>query len=194
MNIRSLLMASVLGLAVVIGLWGIWVFESRSAGKDDANTGEFSYQLTQKPGEGPADVIVMCDEDVMSAAGDAFAKWLKLEGIPLKAPGGVMLISRLNDVTLDSSLKPLQRALVEVLKRYSPRRVVLVAHTYCIYYDTVAAWNDDLAKVRQRQIADMRASMNVLREWFPRAEISGYLAEEDANHKLVFHSATKVGL
>ena len=194
MNIRSLLMASVLGLAVVTGLWGIWVFESRSAGKDNPDTGEFSYQLTRKPTDGPADVIVMCDEDVMSEAGGAFAKWMKLEGLPLKAPGGVMLIARLNDVTLDSSLKPLQRALVEVLKRYSPRRVVLVAHTYCIYYDTLAAWNDNLANVRQRQIADMRASINVLREWFPRAEISGYLAEEDANHKVVFHAANKLGL
>jgi hypothetical protein len=187
-------MASVLGLAVVTGLWGIWVFESRSAAKDNPDTGEFSYQLTRKPGDGPADIIVMCPEDVMTDAGDAFAKWLKLEGMPLKAPGGVMLIAHLNDVTLDTSLKPLQRALVEVLKRYSPRRIVLVAHTYCIYYDTVAAWNDNLASVRQRQIADMRASINVLREWFPRAEISAYLAEEDTNHKLVFHSANKVGL
>ena len=194
MNVRSVIGASVVGLALVAGLWGVWVFESRSAAKDDPDTGEFTYQLKKKTSDIPAGVIVLCPEEVMTEAGNAFSKWLKLDGLPLKAPGGVMLIARLNDVTLDGSLKPLQRALVEVLKRYSPQRVVLVAHTYCIYYDTVAAWNDNLAGVRQRQIADMKAAAEVLRGWFPRAEISAYLAEEDADHKLVFHSANKLAL
>jgi hypothetical protein len=188
---RPLITASVLGLVLIAGLWGIWAFESRSAAKE-TDDGEFSFQLKEKQGTG--DVLIICPEEILSEPGEAFAKWLKLDGLPLKAPGGVLLTARLNDLTLDESLKPMQRALVEVLKRHSPRRVVLVAHTYCVYYDTIAAWNDDLANVRKRQIADMRASMEVLRSWFPRAEISAYLAEEDAEHKLVFRSADKLPL
>src|SRR5262245_24181161 len=101
MNIRSLIVASALVLAVIAGLWGVWVFESRSAAKDDSGTGEFSYQLSRRQSNVPADIIIMCPEDVISEAGEAFAKWLKLDGMPLKAPGGGMLIARLNDVTLD---------------------------------------------------------------------------------------------
>ena len=192
MSPRSLVTASVLVLVVVGGLAGIWVFESRSAAKDDAASGEFSYQLPQKANDASPDILIVCPEDVLTEPVDAFSKWLKLAGFPLKIPGGVMLLARLNDVTLDESLKPAQRAAVELLKRYSPRRVVIVAHTYCIYYDTLAAWNNNLGDVRRRQIADMRASMSVLQAWFPRAEISGYLAEEDGNHRLVFHSADKL--
>jgi hypothetical protein len=56
----------------------------------------------------------------------------------------------------------------------------------------VAAWNDDLAGVRQRQISDLKASVEVLQGWFPRAEVSAYLAEEDPDHKLVFHSLERL--
>ena len=136
--------------------------------------------------------MLLCPEDFLDEPSQAFAKWLKLDSIPVKIPGGMMMVARLNDLSVDQSLKPLQRSTIEVLKRYSPRRVVLVAHTNCVYYDTVAAWNDNLANVRQREINDLRAAISVLREWFPRAEVSGYLAEEDASHRLVFHAADKL--
>ena len=103
-----------------------------------------------------------------------------------------MLLARLNDISIDESLKPLQRSTVEILKRYSPRRVVLVAHTFCIYYDTLAAWNNNLSSVRQREVADLRAAIHVLQEWFPKAEVTGYLAEEDPNHRLVFHASERL--
>ena len=191
MNIRFLVTASVLVLVVGAGLWGVWAFESGSAANGAADSGEFSYQLPQKASDG-TDILLMCAEDVLAEPADAFSKWLKLDGIPLRMPGGALLLARLNDVTLDQSLKPAQRAAVEILKRHSPRRVVLVAHTNCIYYDTLAAWNNSVAGVRRRQIADMRTTMGVLHEWFPRADVSGYLAEEDGNHRLVFHSVDKL--
>jgi hypothetical protein len=191
MNIRSMWIGVLLVLLAATSLWGIWVFESRSAAKASSEgTAEFSYQLTAGPDQG--DVMFMCAEDVMNDPGEAFAQWLKLDGTPVQLPGGVMVLARLNDVTIDESLKPLERSVVEILKRYSPRRVVLVAHTYCIYYDTLAAWNNNLNGVRQREIDDLQAAIQVLRKWFPRAEISGYLAEEDADHRLTFHSADKL--
>jgi hypothetical protein len=193
MKVRSLAIGAIVILAVVLGLWGVWVLESGYAARGTAEDGaEFTYQLADKGNDSQTDIILFCPEDHMAEPSEAFSAWLKLDGIPMTVPGGTMLLAKLNDVTLDDNLKPLQRAFVEVLKRYSPRRVVLVAHTYCVYYDTLAAWNDNLSGVRTRQIEDLEASMQVLQQWFPRAKISGYLAEEDPDHKLVFHSVDKL--
>lgn len=188
MNRRSLVIGMMVVLAVVFGLWGIWTLESRStASGPEPGGAEFSYPLPDKASAVP-DLVLLCPEDAMAEPGEAFAKWLKVDGATVPVPGGAMMLAHLDDVTLDNNLKPLQRSVVEVLKRYTPRRVVLVSHSYCIYYDTVAAWNNDLANVKKRQLADMRAAVHVLGEWFPRAEISGFLAEEDAKHNLVFHA------
>src|SRR5262245_30704143 len=130
MNSKSIAVTVVVILLVAAGLWGIWVFESRSAGREGgAATDEFSFQL--KPSaSGDSDIMLLCPEDILTEPGEAFAKWLKLSGPPLTVPGGVMLLARLNDIAIDDSLKPLQRSAIELLKRYSPRRVVLVAHTF----------------------------------------------------------------
>lgn len=192
MNTRFLIIGTMIVLAVGAGLWSIWLLESGSAAKEgETGDAEFSYPL-KKTGNIPADILILCPEEILAEPGEAFSKWLKLDGIPLKIPGGAMVIARLNDLTLEESLKPFQRTAVEVLKRYSPRRVVLVAHTYCIYYDTLAAWNNNLDDVRRRQIADMQAAVRVLAQWLPRAEISGFLAEEDENERLVFHPMDKL--
>jgi hypothetical protein len=192
MKTRSLAIVVLTVLAVGGGLWGIWMMESGwAAGGTQGDGEEFSYQLKNKGSDSTTDILIMCPEEIMAEPGQAFSEWLVLDGIPVNLPGGAMLLARLNDVTLDDSLKPAQRSLVEVLKRYSPRRVVLVAHTFCVYYDTVAAWNNDLAGVRQRQLADLTASVEVLRGWFPRSEVSAYLAEEDSDHKMVFRSLDK---
>ncbi|HEX4999796.1 MAG TPA: hypothetical protein VFY29_16370 [Terriglobia bacterium] len=192
MNPRSIGIGIVAVLVITAGLWGIWAFESRSAA-GTTGAGEFSYPLSADATGPSGDIMLLCAEDFMAEPSQAFGRWLKLEGPPLQIPGGVMMLARLNDVSVDESLKPLQRSTVEILKRYSPRRVVLVAHTNCIYYDTIAAWNNDQATVKQREIADLRAAVQVIRDWFPRAEVSGYLAEENASlRRLDFHPLDKL--
>src|SRR6185436_19057615 len=123
MNSRSILGGAIVAVAVAASLWGIWVFDSRGATKPAA-ADEFVYPL-DKDAKASPDPGVMCPEDALDKPGEAFTKWLKVDGIPVRIPGGPMILARLNDVTVDESLKPLQRTAVEILKRYSPKRVVL---------------------------------------------------------------------
>ena len=115
MNSRSLFGAIIVSVAVVAGLWGIWVFESRGASAASPNE-EFVYPLDKEAGGSP-DLVIMCPEDALDKPGQAFTKWLKIDGIPVKIPGGPMILARLNGLTLDKSLKPVERTAVEILKR-----------------------------------------------------------------------------
>lgn len=168
-------------VVIALLLWGAWELDSSSASvssKQSAPGEEFSYELPPEKDDAHSDVIIQCNEEEMEEPAVEFAKWLGLSGIPLALPGGPMALAHLDDVAVNQQFKPAQRAMIEVLKRYSPRRVVLVAHDMCLYYDTMAAWNNTLSEVRVRQTQDMDAALTVLREWFPQAEISGYIAEE----------------
>lgn len=181
----------IIGLAAMalisLVLWGAWVLESSSSQEsaERGNETEFAYKLLPETDDAHSDVLIGCNEDVVETPNAEFAKWKGLEGVPLALPGGPMTVARLNDVTVNGQFKPAQRAAVEVLKRHSPRRIVLVAHTMCLYYDTIAAWNNSLPQVRERQVKDMDVALRLLREWFPQAEISGYMAEEK-NRTLFF--------
>lgn len=176
---RALVIGGSVVLVVVLLLWGAWILDSSSAQNEskEVSTKTFSYKLPEKD-EAHGDVLIGCNEEVLETPTAEFAKWKGLQGIPLALPGGPLAVARLNDVTVNNQFKPAQRAAIEVLKRYSPRRVVLVAHTMCLYYDTIAAWNNSLPQVRERQMKDMDAALRLLREWFPQAEVSGYLAVE----------------
>lgn len=175
--------------AVVVSLLvllAVWRFEGAHQRRnvEPAAREEFSYPIETDTDTG--DVLLTCSEEVMNKPIAAFAKWLRIEGPPLQVPSGHMLIPRLNDVQIGEEFKPAQRAVRELLKRHSPRTVVLVAHTNCVYYDTVAAWQDSLATVRQKQIDDLRATAKLVREWLVRSEVQTYLAEEEGD-RLVFH-------
>ncbi len=178
---------------VAIALWGAWRLESKSGANvsNQVPGAEFSYKLPQQTASDVGDVLITCTEDVMDAPSGEFAKWLGLQGIPLELPGGPLSIARLSDsVTPDKALmellNPFQRVAVEVLKRHTPRKVVLVTHDMCIYYDALAAWQNNLSQVQARQRSDMSAALNTLRLWFPQAEISGFVASIDGQ-KLTFH-------
>lgn len=175
--------------AVVVSLLvllAIWRLEGAHQERDvlPSASQEFSYPLERSAGTG--DLLLTCSEEIMNKPIAAFARWLKIEGPPIQVPSGHMLIPQLNNVEIGEEFKPAQRAVQELLKRHSPRKVVLVAHTNCVYYDTVAAWQDSLATVRQKQIDDLKATAGLVREWLVKSEVQTYLAEEE-NGRLVFH-------
>lgn len=175
--------------AVVVSLvvlFVIWRFEGAHQKKDvEASVSqEFSYQIEKSADTG--DLLLTCSEEIMNKPIAAFARWLKIEGPPLQVPSGHLLIPQLNTIEIGEEFKPAQRVVRELLKRHSPRKVVLVAHTNCVYYDTMAAWQDSLATVRQKQVDDLRATAKLVREWLVTSEVQTYLAEEE-NGKLVFH-------
>jgi hypothetical protein len=184
----------VVAITVVIAgiLWATWIFDSSSAQENSKQEEgvEFAYKLPKEADRAHSDVLIYCNEDAMKEPTAEFAKWKGLQGIPFTLPGGPLAIARLNDVTVSEYFKPAQRTAVEVLKRYSPERIVLVTHTMCLYYDSIAAWNNSLPQMRERQTKDMEASLQLLREWFPKAEILTYLAEEE-NKTLFFRPLRK---
>lgn len=190
LRVGAILATIVAGVALLLG--AAWVMDpsaarERAAQKEGA---EFSYELPPEEQVANSDILIGCSEHTIEAPNAEFAKWKDLRGAPLALPGGPLALAHLDDVQLSEQFKPAQRAAVEVLKRHSPRKIVVVAHTMCLYYDTIAAWNNSLPQVRERQVQDMHSALHLLREWFPQAEISGYLAEEE-NRTLFYRPVTQ---
>ncbi len=179
---------------VCLLLWGSWVFDPSSArGHESQKVDEvFSYPLPAETAVANGDILISCNEETLGTPISEFSKWKGLSGVPLAIPGGPLAIARLNDVAISDQIKPAQRAAIEVLKRYSPRKVVLVTHETCLYYDTIAAWNNSSPTTHQHQADDLEVAMQVMREWFPKAEVSGYNARIE-NNKLVFHPVSESG-
>ena len=175
---KNILLAVWTVLLVAGLLWGAWLLDSPKEEVVFTESGNFIYKIEQNGENTPADIMLTCSEDVMKSSSEAFARWLKLSGIPLYLPSGPMLIGKLDELNVPEELKPAKRSLVEVLKRHTPKHIVLIAHTNCIYYDTVAAWEDNLTKVKERQREDMLMAKNTLNQWLPKAKVSGYIAEE----------------
>lgn len=181
---------AVLGVifVLVVGgvLYGAWSLDSGSR-KEQVQVAvnqEFKYPLEHT--EAVGNVVIACSEEVMNKPIAAFARWLKLDGPPIQVPSGHMLIPQLNNVEIGEEFKPAQRVVVELLKRATPKRIVLVAHTNCVYYDTVAAWQNNLSAVRAKQVEDLKSTAKLVHEWLPKATVELYLAEEE-NDQLVFH-------
>jgi hypothetical protein len=165
----------------VLAMWVAWYIDTMQSTKgikriESRET--FVYEVSKDEQE-HRDVLVICDEESMDKPSDKFVEWLGLEGVPIRIPGGQLALAKLNDVGWSAELKPVQRTSIELLKRISPKRIVLVAHTKCIYYDAVAAWQDHTSTVVEDESRDMLAAINLLREWFPNAEVIGYMAHED---------------
>jgi len=131
-----------------------------------------------------ADFIVHSTEDRFEDAYKKLGTYLKAT-YPLSVPGGPLLFA-LADVDLPEEMQPAKRTTVEVLKRYSPRRIILVSHQGDVWYDSIAAWNDNLAGVSERQIADLRKAGRVVKEWFPDSEVVLYYGRLENANKVRF--------
>lgn len=131
------------------------------------------------------DYAVYCNEDRYQGGFDRFRRFVGIKTEPILAPGGPMLIA-LADVELDPELQAPQRVLVEVLKRYSPDRIVVMAHEGCLIYDSVGAWFNDPVSVRRRQYADLRKARDVLATWFPRSQVELFYGQKIGETKLQF--------
>ncbi len=138
----------------------------------------FTVRLQDRQKE---DLLIQCDEDDFQEAFARFSDFLPMKEVtPITVPGGPKFL-RLLPGELSGNLEPAQRAFVEVLKRHSPGRIVLLGHSECLLYDVIAAWKDDLARVRQDQDHDLALATANLHAWFPSAEIVAYYAQRDGD-------------
>lgn len=135
----------------------------------------FVVELEEKDG---GTVFIQCDEDEFEEAFTQFRRFLNIEGPPLSVPGGPMILAQA-PTKLVKDLQPAQRALIEILRRHSPRRIILLAHSDCLLYDTMAAWQDQLSSVKGRQFDDLRQAVSAIKTWLPKSEVQVYYALKD---------------
>lgn len=157
-----------------------WLVESRKTEDVQKPETVFTYTVPERE-DVHRDILIHCSEDEAAESSKAFAKWEHLEGIPLEFPGGPLAIAKLAAIPMGGEVLPAQRSAVEILKRYSPKRIILVAHSECLYYDTISAWQDELSDVEDRQQVDLRIARKVLREWFPKSEVRAIFAQRTGN-------------
>jgi len=174
------LMGLVFALVTTAVIWIAWELEEarkpvRTQVVGENEEGNFVVELEEKES---FDLIVHCDEEKFEDAFEKFTDHVEVESPypPLRVPGGPMVIA-MADLELPEDLQPAKRAAVEYLKRHAPRRVILVAHSECLLYDTIAAWQDNLDEVKQRQHEHLVKARNAIRNLFPQTEVELYYAD-----------------
>ncbi|TSC82723.1 MAG: hypothetical protein G01um101420_81 [Parcubacteria group bacterium Gr01-1014_20] len=163
---------AVLALALVGAiLWGSWAYEES---KKPVQTVVLKSQtndlfvVTVKHKEGD-DILIQCNEDDFKEAFEKFRNFLGVKVEPIEVPGGAMFFA-IPPTEVPEKFEPAKRAVIEVLKRHSPRRVILIAHGDCLLYDVVGAWNNQPDEVESRQKADLARAREVIRTWFPKTQ------------------------
>jgi hypothetical protein len=187
-------MRSSAGRALTIGLWvagvalacaailyGASRLDEKGRPTDVAkSSGEKDLFVVEVKEEQRPTVVIECDEGVQADANARFREFLGVTGPPLSIPGGPMLLARLPE-ELSEEHGPLARSAIEVLKRYSPDRVVLVAHSDCLLYDVAGAYMDLKEFVPVAQETDLAKAAKHVRSWLPRARIEAYYGRKDGS-------------
>ena len=197
-NWRSVVWLTLLfALATAGAIWIAWELEERKKPVrtrvvGETEQGEFVVEMEEQES---FDLIVHCDEERFEDAFEEFTEFMDLESPypPLRVPGGPMVIA-LADLELAEELQPAKRAAIEYLKRHAPRRVILVAHSECLLYDTIAAWQDDLDSVKRRQHEHLVAAQDAIHKWFPATEVELYYANKDGNRLTFYRMADELPL
>jgi len=193
---QKLTLATLIFAVVAAGsIWIAWELEeakkpvrTRVVGEDES--GGFVVEIKEQE---HYDLIVHCDEEMFQDAFEKFTDHAEVESDypPLRVPGGPMVIA-MADLELPEDLQPAKRAAIEYLKRHAPRRVVLVAHSECLLYDTIAAWHNDLDEVKRRQHEHLVQARAAIKRWFPDTEVELYYADRNGNLLTFYNMADEL--
>lgn len=189
MRSRNLILGTLVVVVIsALLLYAAWALEEAKKSvrtvviKNPSGNDLFVVELQEKQ-EG--DILIQCNEERFQDAFGHFRKFLGVDTEPVAVPGGAMLLA-LPPTEVPEDLQPAKRVLVEVLKRHSPRRVILIAHSECLLYDVLAAWQDRLDEVKGRQETDLRRATDTIKTWFPNTEVDVFYAQKDGD-KLLFN-------
>ena len=177
---RVLVGIGVLVIATLL-IGGAWVLEGGKIFglEQNGKNSEFVTELQPRVG---IDLVLQCDEEFFQGAYQRFRReYLGIETDPIAVPGGVKVLTALEG-ELPKQLEPFKRAVVEALKRQSPRRVVLTAHSQCLIYDVIAAWQNKPDEVMMRQTEDLRKARESIRSWCPETRVEIYYAEKQGDN------------
>lgn len=183
MNLRWLGLGLALILAIVGVIWLASAFESGTLGKPKAPPVE-GLVVELKP-QDRDDYVVVCNEAAFREAFERFGKYVKVTTDALTAPGGPAVIA-LGDVEVPMELQRPKRVVIEVLKRHSPKRVVLMAHEECLIDDSIGAWYDDPGGVRRRQYVQLARARQAIHQWLPTTIVEIYYGEKYGTNKMRF--------
>lgn len=189
MRSRNLFLGTLVVLVIsALLLYAAWALEEAKKSvrtvviQNPSGNDLFVVELQEKQ-EG--DIVIQCNEERFQDAFGHFRKFLRVDTEPISVPGGAMLLA-LPPTEVPEDLQPAKRVLVEMLKRHSPHRVILIAHSECLLYDVLGAWQDRQGEVRGRQEEDLRRAMDTIRTWFPKTEVGVFYALKEGDH-LVFN-------
>ncbi len=187
MSLRSIALVLLVFGGLIAGAWLLDSKRNQPPGRVVVGeSGQEQFVIELPPEVEGSDIVVHCNEKKYQKAFGEFRAHLGIEAEPWKMPGGPLAIGAAADhVSSPEVLAPLKRSVVEILKRRSPKRIVLIAHDRCIYYDTAAAWKDQRDQVNFAQGRHLRLAREKLAEWFPEAEVESYFAMSELG-ELIF--------
>lgn len=177
----------VVGAIVAVGITAAVLFAAykiESRGQKKSANDKHVLVVDLEP-EHHDDYVVTCDEARFQKGFEQLRRFVKVEAPLLTVPGGPIVIA-LSDVDLPMELLAPKRVAVEVLKRYAPKRVVLVAHQGCLFYDSIGAWRGDSTDVRNLQIVYLLRAKEVLRTWLPQTQVELYYGENTGANQMRF--------
>ena len=137
--------------------------------------GRLVIQMEERLGE---DFIVLCPEERFQEAFAELRSFVNVSTEPLHFPGGPMVLS-FADFEVPESLESARSVLQNFLQRFSPGRIVLVSHSECLYYESLAIFGNNLYGVRERQIRDLEKARTAILQWLPNTEVELYYADKD---------------
>ena len=171
---------------VVVALLGTgaWLLEGGTiVAKPDSKASSEEFVVDLPPKEAGMDLVIQCNEERFQGAYKKFREeHLDIDTEPIAVPGGIKALAAVEG-ELPKELEPVKRAIVEALKRHSPRRIVLTAHSYCLIYDVIAAWQNasDRKRIEWQQVTDLQEARDLIRSWLPDTQVDVYYAQIEGN-------------
>ena len=183
-NGRTVGLIILVAVAVMLLGTGAWMLESKTnpAQRVVKYQGD-EFVTNLPPQEVGTDLVIQCNEERFQEAYKRFRdEYLKIDAEPIAVPGGIKALAAVEG-ELPKELEPVKRAIVEALKRHSPRRIVLTAHSYCLIYDVIAAWQNaaDRKKTELQQITDLQKARELIRSWLPNTQVDVYYAQVEGD-------------
>ncbi len=161
MSVKTVALATVFVFgAGLLALYAAWQLDESkklvrtNVVEQSEEDGTLVIEMKERLGD---DFIVLCPEERFQEAFDELRSFVEVSTEPLYFPGGPMALA-FAEFEIPDNLAPAHRVLQDFLRRYSPGRVVLVSHSECLYYESLAIFDNSLDGVQERQLQDL-ASM-----------------------------------
>lgn len=164
----------------------------------DSATVTLHYRAAAKRGPAPTVLAVSCSDGTFRAPLAEFlsAQYAGESIDEVKLPGGPWWVSALEGAAqhavaklMFGTMKPIERALGFLLKHHPIRRVVLIGHRQCAWYQKFHPHFGD-EEALQRQSEDLWSVRNALVRLNPNLRVDIYLATADQERHVTFHHIT----